>query len=56
MADDAVPDVEIRLLLAAVAEHAQAVGIALERAVEVEDVPVGVALAQDRDEAEASAR
>ena len=49
---DAVLDVEVGLLLAPVAQHAQARGVALERAVEVEHVPVRVALAEDRDEAE----
>ena len=49
---DAVLDVEVRLALLAVAEHAKRVGIARRLSVEVEDVAVGVALAEDRDEAE----
>ena len=48
---DAVSDVQVGLLLAPVAEHAQAGRVALERTVEVEHVPVRVALAEDRDEA-----
>ena len=53
---DAVPDVEIRLLLPAVAEHAQPRRILAQAPTEVEDVPVRVALAEDRDEAEDRAR
>ena len=48
---DAVSDVEVRLLLPAVAEHAQARRIAAQASTEVEDVAVRVALAEDRDEA-----
>ena len=51
IADDAVLHVEVGLLLPPVAEHAQARRVAPQRAVEVEHVPVRVALAEDRDEA-----
>ncbi len=53
---EAVLHVQVGLLLAAVAQHPQAGGVALQRAVEVEHVPVGVALAEDRDEAGRSRR
>jgi hypothetical protein len=47
----AVVHIQIGLLLATVAQHPQVAGVALQRAVEVEDVPVRVALSKDRDEA-----
>ena len=53
---DAVSDVEVRLLLPPVAEHAETVGIVAQAAEEVEDVAVRVALAEDRDEAEDRSR
>ena len=49
---DAVLHVKIDFSLAAVAENAQPVGSSRSAAVEVEDVAVRVALAEDRDEAE----
>src|SRR5216110_2276405 len=49
---DAIPDVQVRLLLAPVAEYPQVGRIAAERLVEVEYVAVRVALTKDRDEAE----
>ena len=49
---DAVLHVEVALALLAVAEDAEAVGVFDELFVEVEDVAVGVAFAEDGDEAE----
>ena len=48
----AVLHVQVRLALRAVAQHVQLVGMRQQLLVEIEDVAVGVALAQDRDEAE----
>ena len=52
---EAVVDVEVRLALPAVAEHAQARRIAPQAPVEIEDVAVRVALAENRDETEDAA-
>ena len=49
---DAVLHVEVGLALGAVAEHFQAVGMFQELAVKIEHVAVGVAFAEDGDEAE----
>ena len=49
---EAVADVEVRLPLPAVAQHVQPRRVLAQRAIEVEEVPVGVALAHDRDEAQ----
>src|ERR1700689_2557966 len=48
---DAVSDIQVGLLLAPIPEHSQPRGIALQSAVEVEHVPMRIALAEDRDEA-----
>src|SRR5271170_698869 len=48
---DAIVYVEVRLLLAPVAQNAQVSWVAHERTVEVEHVSVRVALTEDRDEA-----
>ena len=49
---DAVVHIEVGLALLAVAENAQPRRVLAQLLVEVEDVAVGVALAEDRDEAE----
>ena len=47
---DAVADVEVRLLLPTVAEHAQMLGILAKTPTEIEDVTMRIALAEDRNE------
>ena len=48
----AVLHVEIGFALLAVAEHAQVIGVLEKLPVKIEDMPVRVAFAEDRDEAE----